>query len=78
MGGAHCIYQGEQKCTQSFGGNLKETDYMKELGSGLNKMGVWTGPVWFRIRTGVGCCQLGNETVGSIEQREFVNQLSSC
>lgn len=34
MGGARCIYQGEQKCTWGFGGKLKETDHMKELGSG--------------------------------------------
>jgi len=33
-GGACCIYQGEQKYTQGFGGKLKEIDHMKELGSG--------------------------------------------
>jgi len=34
MGGACCIYQGVQKCMQGFGGELKEIDHMKELGSG--------------------------------------------
>jgi len=35
MGGAHCIYRRERKCTQGFGGKLKEIDHMKELGSGI-------------------------------------------
>ena len=36
-------------------------------------MGVWTGLSWFRIGTGGGTCECGNEPSGSIKYGEFLD-----
>jgi len=36
-------------------------------------MGVWTGSSWLRIGTGGGTCDCGNESLGSIKCREFLD-----
>jgi hypothetical protein len=32
---------------------------------------VWNGYIWFRTGPVVGCCEYGNETLGSTKGREF-------
>jgi hypothetical protein len=34
---------------------------------------VWTGFSWLSIETGGGTCEFGNEPLGSIKCREFLN-----
>jgi hypothetical protein len=61
--------------------NLKGRDWAKDLGADrkiiseciLVKQGqkVWTGFIWLRIEIGVGCCEHGNEPLGSIQGSEF-------
>ena len=64
MGGACRTYVGEQRCIQGFGGETREREYLED--PGLDEriilrwifrkwdVGVWTGWIWFRIRTGGG------------------------
>jgi NADH:ubiquinone oxidoreductase subunit B-like Fe-S oxidoreductase len=39
----------------------------------LREMRCWarTGSIWFKIETGVACCECGNEPSGSTECGEF-------
>jgi hypothetical protein len=37
---------------------------------------VWTGLIWLRI--GIGCCECGNEPLGSVKCGEFVDKLRTC
>jgi hypothetical protein len=37
---------------------------------------VWTGIYWLRAGSRMGSCEHGNELSGSINDREFLNQLS--
>jgi hypothetical protein len=37
-----------------------------------------TGPIWFRIRTGGGCCECGNEPSYSIKCGIFLECLRTC
>jgi hypothetical protein len=37
---------------------------------------VWSGFVWFRIGPSAGCCEHGNEPLGSINGKEYLNFLA--
>jgi hypothetical protein len=34
---------------------------------------VWTGLIWLKIGTRVSCCEHGNEPLGTIKCREFLD-----
>jgi hypothetical protein len=36
-------------------------------------LGMWIGFIWLRIGTGGGSCEQGNEPLGSIKCREFLD-----
>jgi Predicted methyltransferases len=39
---------------------------------------IWTGSIWFRIETGRGSCERGNEPLGFIKSGEFIDYLRTC
>jgi hypothetical protein len=40
-------------------------------------VGVWTGSSWLRIGQMAGTCEYGNEPSGSIQYREFLDELKT-
>ena len=68
-------------------GNLRERDHLGDLGVDgriilsciLRKwdVGVWTEWSWLRIGTGAGTWECGNEPLGSIKCREFLEYLKT-
>jgi hypothetical protein len=64
--------------TEFWCGNLRKRDYLEGLGadgrdwgSGLDQSGSGQGQV-------AGCCECGNECIGSIKCGEFIDQLRTC
>ena len=64
-------------------GNLRERDHLGDPGIDgriilrwifrNEYVEVWTGSSWFRIRTGGGTCDRGNEPSGSVKCGEFLD-----
>jgi hypothetical protein len=52
---------------------LKWQDNIKVDLQEVGCVGVWTGWIWFRMGTGGGLCECGNEPSGSMKCGEFLN-----
>ena len=84
MGRACCINGGVQKCIVGFGVQIRRKDIIRrprhrrvdnsEINFNRNRMGVYgldsSAPRW---RQYVGSCEYGNEALGFIKFREFLN-----